>query len=85
MGSYLNGQLKRVVVTKRGASPRIVWAKLYGTGGVTTIRGDQLKSALGAYDSWMDFRKIVNGKVVGGGGGDKQPPPPSGPAGGVGR
>jgi stage II sporulation protein D len=83
LGSYLDGQLKRVVVTRRGASPRIVWAKLYGTGGVTKIRGDRLRSALGAYDSWMDFRKVVNGKAVGGG--KKAPAPPSGPAGGVGR
>ena len=42
LGGYLDGQLKKVVVTKRGASPRIVWARLYGTGGVTKIRGDQL-------------------------------------------
>lgn len=83
LGSYLNGQLERVVVTKRGLSPRIIWAKLFGTGGVTKIRGDQLQSALGAYDRWMDFRKFVNGKPVGGG--SKEPPPPSGPAGGVGR
>ncbi len=68
LGGYLNGQLRRVVVTKRGASPRIVWAQLYGTGGSTRIRGDQLAAALGAYDRWMTFRKIVNGKPVGGGG-----------------
>lgn len=64
LGSYLDGQLERIVVTQRGASPRIVWARLYGTGGVTKIRGDELQSALGAYDRWMEFRKIVNGKVV---------------------
>ncbi len=66
LGGYLKGQLKRVAVTKRGASPRIVWARLHGTGGVTTIRGDQLASALGAYDRWMTFRKVVNGRVVSG-------------------
>jgi stage II sporulation protein D len=82
LGAYLDGQLKRVVVTKRGASPRIIWAKLYGTGGVTTIRGDHLASALGAYDRWMDFQKLVNGKVVEGGG---EVPGPSGPVGGVGK
>ncbi len=58
LGSYLNGRLKRIVVTQRGVSPRIVWARLYGTGGVTKIRGDQLASALGAYTSWMSFQKI---------------------------
>ncbi len=58
LGAYLNGQLKRIVVTRRGVSPRIVWALLYGSGGVTRIRGDQLTAALGAYSSWMSFRAI---------------------------
>ncbi len=58
LGGYLNGQLKRIVVTRRGVSPRIVWARLYGTGGVTKIRGDELASALGAYTSWMSFQKV---------------------------
>ncbi len=57
LGAYLDGRLTQVVVTQRGVSPRIVWAKLIGTGGTTKIRGDQLASALGAYDRWMTFRK----------------------------
>jgi stage II sporulation protein D len=64
LGAYLDGQLKKVVVTKRGVSPRIVWARLYGTGGVTMIRGDQLAEALGAYDRWMTFHKLVDGAQV---------------------
>ena len=81
LGAYLQGQLKRVVVTKRGASPRIVWARLYGSGGVTRIRGDQLAAALDGYDRWMTFCKIIDGKRMGCGvGGDG---PPSGPAGGA--
>jgi len=83
LGSYLDGALKRVVVTQRGVSPRIVWAKLYGTGGVTKIRGDQLESALGAYSSWMNFQKLVNGKAAGGGEAEGEPSPPA-PPGGVG-
>ena len=59
LGGYLDGALKKVVVTKRGVSPRIVWAKLYGTGGVTKVRGDQLESALGTYSDWMTFQKVV--------------------------
>jgi stage II sporulation protein D len=87
LSSYLNGALKRVVVTQRGSSPRIVWAKLIGTGGTTKIRGDQLESALGAYSSWMSFQKLVNGKPAGGesGGGEAgSEPSPSGPHGGIG-
>lgn len=66
LDAHLKGQLKRVVVVKRGVSPRIVRARLYGSGGATTIRGDQLQAALGAYDRWMSFRKLVDGRVAGG-------------------
>jgi stage II sporulation protein D len=59
LGAYLDGRLKRVVITQRGASPRIVWARLYGSGGVTKVRGDQLESALGAYSDWMTFEKVA--------------------------
>lgn len=60
LDAYLEGRLKQVVVTERGSSPRIVWARLIGTGGVTKIRGDQLAAALGGYDRWMSFRKVVS-------------------------
>ncbi len=79
LGGYLNGQLRRVDVIQRGRSPRIVWARLVGTGGVTKIRGDRLASALGGYDRWMSFQKLVGGKVIEGGG----PSKPPGPVGGV--
>ena len=69
LGPYLDGRLKQVVVTKRGASPRIVWARLVGTGGTTTIRGDQLETALGAYDRWMTFHKAGSGHRAGSAGG----------------
>jgi stage II sporulation protein D len=59
LGAYLDGRLKQVVITKRGVSPRIIEAKLIGTGGVTTVSGEQLEVALGGYDTWMTFQKIV--------------------------
>jgi SpoIID/LytB domain protein len=79
LGAYLDGRLEKVQVTKRGASPRIVWARLHGSGGVTRIRGDQLASALGGYDRWLTFRKVVGGKPAaptgaGGGGGSAGEP-----------
>jgi stage II sporulation protein D len=58
LGSYLNGRLKQIVVTKRGASPRILSARLYGTRGPTPISGEQLETALGAYSTWMRFERI---------------------------
>jgi stage II sporulation protein D len=62
LGSYLRGRLKKVVITKHGVSPRIVQAKLYGTGGVSTVTGTDLEAALGGYDTWMTFQKVVSGK-----------------------
>lgn len=52
LSSYLKvkGSLKRVKVTKRGRSPRVIWARLYGTRGTAKIRGDSLQSALGLPD-----------------------------------
>jgi stage II sporulation protein D len=61
LGAYLDGRLKKVVITKRGVSPRIIAAKLVGTGGVSTVSGEQLEVALGGYDTWMRFEKVVSG------------------------
>jgi stage II sporulation protein D len=62
LAAYLDGRLKQIVITKRGVSPRIIAAKLIGTGGVTTVSGEQLEVALGGYDTWMTFQKVVGGK-----------------------
>ncbi len=62
LGAYLDGRLEQVVVTKHGLTPRIVEAKLIGTGGVTTVTGEQLEVALGGYATWMAFQKVVTGK-----------------------
>lgn len=62
LGAYLKGKLKRVVITKTGVSPRIVSATLVGTGGNSTVTGSQLSVALGGYDTWMTFEKVVGGR-----------------------
>ncbi len=59
LSAYLKGRLRQVVITKTGASPRIIEAKLIGTGGTTTVTGSQLAVALGGHDTWMKFQKIV--------------------------
>jgi stage II sporulation protein D len=59
LAGLLDGRLKKVVITKTGYSPRIIEAKLYGTGGVTTATGEQLEIALGGYSTWMTFQKVV--------------------------
>jgi len=62
LASYLQGRLQKVVITKTGVSPRIIEARLYGTGGVSTVTGTDLEVALGGYDTWMTFQKVVSGK-----------------------
>ncbi|HMC49545.1 MAG TPA: SpoIID/LytB domain-containing protein [Solirubrobacterales bacterium] len=59
LGGYLDGKLKQVVITKHGVSPRIIAAKLIGTGGVTTVSGEQLEVSLGGYSTWMSFQKVA--------------------------
>jgi stage II sporulation protein D len=59
LSGLLEGKLKKVVITRTGYSPRIIEAKLYGTGGVTTATGEQLEAALGGYSTWMTFEKVV--------------------------
>jgi stage II sporulation protein D len=54
---YLDGHLRRIKVTARGDSPRIVAAKVIGTGGTDAIDGDALRSALGLYDRWAFFER----------------------------
>lgn len=58
----VQGRLKQVVVTKRGVTPRIISARLIGTAGTSTVTGTDLESALGGYDTWMTFQKVVSGK-----------------------
>jgi stage II sporulation protein D len=59
LGGYLDGKLKKVVIVKHGVSPRIVSAKLFGSGGVTTVSGEQLQVALSGYSTWMSFQKVA--------------------------
>jgi stage II sporulation protein D len=57
LSGLVRGKLKKIVVTQRGASPRIVHANLVGRGGTTTVTGPQLRDALGLPDTWAFFKK----------------------------
>lgn len=59
LGGYVPGALRGIRVTKRGDSPRIEYARLIGSAGTATIRGDTLQYALGLNDRWAYFRKVV--------------------------
>jgi stage II sporulation protein D len=53
----LKGRLRKVVVKQRGASPRIVRAKLVGSGGGKSVTGPQLRDALDLPDTWAFFKR----------------------------
>lgn len=59
LGSYVKGQLKTVKVTKRGVSPRIVYAEVIGTQGRVQVTGPQLRARLGTPDTWITFKRVV--------------------------
>jgi stage II sporulation protein D len=51
----LRGTLESIVVTQRGASPRILSANVVGSLGTTTVSGVTLVSALGLHSTWACF------------------------------
>jgi len=62
LGPYVPGAFKAIEVTKRGDSPRIDYARLIGSSGTATIRGDTLAGALGLYDRWAYFKKVSSAR-----------------------
>jgi stage II sporulation protein D len=57
LGDLVQGSLQSIDVTKRGRSPRIVSAKVVGSGGTTTVSGPTLQSRLGLRSTWAFFNK----------------------------
>ncbi len=58
LGDLVKGRLKDVKVTKRGVSPRVVRAKVLGSGGSTKVTGTDLQVRLGLRSTWMKFKKL---------------------------
>ena len=52
------GRLTKIRVIKRGVSPRVVRARVYGSAGTRVISGPSIRSALGLPDSWVYFTKV---------------------------
>lgn len=55
LAAYADGSVREIRVTKRGDSPRIETARLVGSGGTTTVRGETLQAALGLRSRWAFF------------------------------
>jgi stage II sporulation protein D len=57
LGDLVQGSLQSIDVTERGRSPRIVSAKVVGSGGTTEVSGPTLQSRLGLRSTWVFFNK----------------------------
>ena len=80
LGRLVKGRLQRIKVLRRGRSPRVVRARIIGSGGVTDVTGPTLRSKLGLYDTWARFTVITAGARRGDG---HAPSAPSTPTGGA--
>ena len=58
LGSYSPGRFRKIKVLKRGASPRIVRARVYGSAGTRIITGPAIRARLGLRDSWALFSTV---------------------------
>lgn len=63
LGRYSPGSFRKIKVLKRGASPRVVRARVYGTGGSRTVSGPTLRARLGLYDTWARFTSVSTSQV----------------------
>jgi stage II sporulation protein D len=61
LGGLLKGSLKAIDVTRRGVSPRIMSAVVVGTGGSSTVTGDQLAQSFGLPSTWACFVVSASG------------------------
>jgi stage II sporulation protein D len=58
LAGLYSGGLRRIRVLKRGVSPRIVYAKVVGSGGGTRVSGPMLQSRLGLMSTWLAFKRV---------------------------
>jgi stage II sporulation protein D len=63
LGSYVLGRFRTIRVLSRGVSPRIIRARVYGSGGTRIITGPTLRSRLGLYDSWAYFSRVSSSQA----------------------
>lgn len=56
LSGLVKGRLRRIEILKRGVSPRIIRAKVLGTGGTTRVSGEDLRARFGGRSTWLSFR-----------------------------
>jgi stage II sporulation protein D len=63
LGRLVKGKLRAIKILSTGVSPRVVKARIIGSGGGTVASGPTLKSRLGLKDTWFTVTK-VGGKAA---------------------
>ncbi|MEJ7817287.1 MAG: SpoIID/LytB domain-containing protein [Thermoleophilaceae bacterium] len=65
IGSRLGvpGRYRKIRVIKRGTSPRIVRARVYGTRGTKILTGPKIRARLGLFDTWAYFSTVSSSQV----------------------
>jgi stage II sporulation protein D len=58
LGGFVKGRFRGFKVRKRGVSPRVVRARVLGSGGSTTVTGPQLRARLNLRDTWFYLRRV---------------------------
>ena len=64
LGGLVRGSLIGIKVLRRGVSPRVITAKVVGTGGSVTVTGLQLRQAFATPSTWMSFTTVSSRGVV---------------------
>ena len=59
----VRGRFRKIRVLKRGRSPRIVRARVYGSRGSRILTGAQIRARLGLFDSWARFTTVSTSQV----------------------
>ncbi len=56
LSGLVKGRFKGIKVIRRGVSPRIVKAKVLGSGGATKVSGSDLRARFSGRSTWMTFK-----------------------------
>ena len=58
LGDLVKGRFRGIKVVRRGASPRVIDARVVGSRGSTSVRGAMLRARLGLFDTWAYFATV---------------------------
>lgn len=64
LSGLVDGSFRGIEVTERGASPRIVTAKVIGSGGSTRVTGTDLRVLLDLRSTWAKFERVRRGAAT---------------------